>query len=89
MKPCQYVFGSRMCWETGPSGWEPTNREKETEPDGFGRNLTESDVNLKQGHICKYVPMALLRLESYICINITRSSIVSVLLSCLQSVYIQ
>ena len=52
----------RKCWETGPSGWEPTNREKETEPDGSGRNPTESDENRKQGHICKYISMCLLRL---------------------------
>ena len=30
-----------VCWETGPFGGEPTNREKETGPDGSGRNPTE------------------------------------------------
>ena len=55
-------FLSEICWETGPFEWEPTNLEKETEPNGSGRNSTESDENRKQGHICKYVPMCLLRL---------------------------
>ena len=30
--------------------------------DGSGKNPTESDENRKQRHICKYVPMSLLRL---------------------------
>ena len=47
--------------ETEPDG-NQTSLEKETESDGSERNPTESDVNQKQGHICKYVPMRLLRL---------------------------
>ena len=31
------------CWETGPSGREPTKLEKETGPNESGRNPTESD----------------------------------------------
>ena len=37
--PCQSE--GEVCWEIGP--------------DGFGKNPTESNENLKQGHICKYV----------------------------------
>ena len=35
------------CWETGPSGWEPTSMGKETGPDGSGRNPTKFDENRK------------------------------------------
>ena len=58
--PCRSEGG--VFWETDPSGWESTNLEKETGPDGSGRNLTESDENRKHGHICKYVSTSLLRL---------------------------
>ena len=51
-----------VCWEIDPSGWEPTNQQKKTGPDGSGRNLIESDKTQKQGLIHKYVPMRLLRL---------------------------
>ena len=37
------------CWETGPSGREPTKLEKETGPNESGRNPTESDGEPKTG----------------------------------------
>ena len=53
---------SGSCSETGPSQWEPTNREKKTGPDGSGRNPAGSGVNQKQGHNSKDVHVRLLRL---------------------------
>ena len=55
------LFSFFMLVGSHPEGLSSMKR-KETGPDGSGRNPTESDVNRKQGHICKYVPMRLLML---------------------------
>ena len=60
--PCRSEGG--VCWETGPSGWEPDEPEEETGLDGSERNPAGSGVNQKQGHISKYVPLHLLRLDT-------------------------
>ena len=49
-----------------PPDGNRTSLEKETGPDGSGRNPAGFGVNQKQGHISKYAPMCLLRLYLYL-----------------------